>query len=253
VTTTSTTDQSETGHNADPVLDVAGVAFSYGKVQVLFGVDLQVRPHETVALAGTNGAGKSTLLRVISGLERLSAGSVQLDGNDVTRLSAEARVPAGIVQVVGGKATFGPLSVEENLRMAAYLYPRREVDAKIEQALTRFPILADRRRTLASELSGGQRQMLALAMGLLHEPRVLLIDELSLGLAPVVLQSVLEIVEGLKEAGQAMLIVEQTLAAIQSIADRAVFIEKGEVRFTGDVEHLLEEGTARAVFFGVGS
>ena len=167
-----------------PVLQVRNLDFAYGKVQVLFDVAFEVHRGEVLALLGTNGAGKSTILRVVSGLGVPTRGVVRLDGRTVTYADPELRAKAGIVLLSGGKATFGSLSVDENLRMAGFRYAKPDLDARIERALETFPQLRDRLREPASDLSGGQQQMLALAMALLHDPEILLIDELSLGLSP---------------------------------------------------------------------
>ena len=232
-------------------LQVRNLDFSYGSVQVLFDVNLDVHHGETVALLGTNGAGKSTLLRVISGLGVPSRGVVRLHGRTITYTDPELRARIGIVQLMGGNAVFGALSVEENLRMAAYLYDGGDARRRTESALGRFPILVERRKSAANDLSGGQQQMLALAMALVHEPEVLLIDELSLGLAPVTVQSLLEIVRELKQQGLTMIIVEQSLNVALAVADRAIFMEKGQVRFDGPAAELAERADlARAVFLG---
>jgi ABC-type branched-subunit amino acid transport system ATPase component len=234
-----------------PALEVRNLDFSYDKVQVLFDVDLDLRRGETLGLLGNNGAGKSTLLRVVSGLEKPQRGEVRLNGRTVTSTSPERRVRLGLVQLIGGGAIFAPLSIDENLRMAGFLYGRDELRQRTGRVLERFPMLGERRRTKAGDLSGGQQQMLALAMALMHDPEVLMIDELSLGLAPIVLQSVLEVVRELKAHGQTMIIVEQSLNVALSIADRAVFLEKGQVRFEGRAEELAgQDGLARAVFLG---
>ena len=169
-----------------PVLQLRNIDFSYGTVQVLFGVDLDVRRGETVALLGTNGAGKSTVLRVISGLGIPSRGIVRLNGQSVTLCSAETRVRWGIHQLPGGKAIFPPMSVGENLEMAGYEYRRDPAERRerLERSLEIFPELRDRLGDRAGDLSGGQQQMLGLAMMLMHDPEVVIIDELSLGLAP---------------------------------------------------------------------
>ena len=234
-----------------PAIQVRGLDFSYGSVQVLFGVDLEVQTGETVALLGTNGAGKSTLLRVISGLGVASRGVVRLDGRTITYADPELRARLGIVQLMGGNAVFPTLSVDENLRMAAYLYDGADLDRRVAGVLARFPELAERRTATAGDVSGGQQQMLALAMALVHEPRVLLIDELSLGLAPIMVQRLLATVQELKDQGQTMIIVEQSLNVALAVADRAVFMEKGEVRFDGPARELVErDDLARAVFLG---
>jgi ABC-type branched-subunit amino acid transport system ATPase component len=234
-----------------PAVQVRNLDFSYGPVQVLFDVNLDVAPGETLALLGTNGAGKSTLLRVISGLGVPSRGVVRLHGRTITFTEPELRSKIGIVQLMGGNATFASLSVDENLRMAGFLYSGRDLDRRVAAALARFPTLADRGSTPAGDLSGGQQQTLALAMALVHEPDVLLIDELSLGLAPIMVQELLGVVRSLKEQGMTMVIVEQSLNVALAIADRAVFMEKGAVRFDGPARELAERGDlARAVFLG---
>jgi ABC-type branched-subunit amino acid transport system ATPase component/sugar phosphate permease len=234
-----------------PVVQVRNLDFAYGKVQILFDVNFDVFEGETLALLGTNGAGKSTLLRVISGLGVPRRGVVRLRGRTVTYADAELRVRIGIVQLIGGGATFPALTVEENLRMGAYIFDKAEQDRRIADSLALFPVLEHRLDTRAAELSGGQQQMLALAMTLLHEPDVLIIDELSLGLAPFVVQEVLGIVRQLQEAGQTMIIVEQSLNVALGIADRAIFMEKGQIRFEGPAAELAaRDDLARAVFLG---
>jgi ABC-type branched-subunit amino acid transport system ATPase component/predicted MFS family arabinose efflux permease len=233
-----------------PVLQMVNIDFSYGPVQVLFDVGFEVQRGETVALLGTNGAGKSTILRVISGLEVPERGVVRLNGQNITYVTPEGRARLGIVQLPGGKGTFPSLTVGQNLATSARLHPG-DAGARIDRVLELFPELADRRRQLASSLSGGQQQMLALARVLIHEPEVLLIDELSLGLAPLVVERLLAVIDDLRAQGQTMLIVEQSLNVGLSIADRAIFLEKGQVRFEGAAGDLLERGDlVRAVFFG---
>ena len=211
-----------------PVLQVRNLDFSYGKVQVLFDIDFDVHEGETLALLGTNGAGKSTLLRVISGLGVPERGVVRLRGRTITYADPELRVQVGLVQLIGGGATFGPLTVRENLQMAAFLYDRKEQTRRIAKAVELFPMLEDRFDAAADDLSGGQQQMLALAMTMVHEPELLIIDELSLGLAPVVVQQVLEAVQRLREAGVTMIIVEQSLNV--ALADRRPGAVHGEGR-----------------------
>lgn len=238
-----------------PVLQVRNLDFSYGQVQVLFGVDVEVHEGEVLALLGTNGAGKSTLLKCVSGLALPDRGVVRLDGRTITFSHAETRVTRGIVQVPGGKAVFPTLTVAENLMAGAYQYvwDADRVEAQVDDVLELFPRLRERLEQPAGTLSGGEQQMLAIAKGLLLEPRILLLDELSLGLAPVVVQEILEVVERLRERGITMIVVEQSLNVALSIADRAVFMEKGQVRFEGPAAELLErDDLARAVFLGDG-
>ena len=243
-------DRVAAGDAGVPAIQVRNLDFSYGPVQILFDVNLDVHRGETLALLGTNGAGKSTLLRVISGLGVPSRGVVRLHGRTITYADPERRAAIGIVQLMGGNATFGALTVEENLRMAGFLH-HRDLDRRVAAALGRFPALAERRTAAARDLSGGQQQMLALAMALVHEPDVLIIDELSLGLAPIMVQELLGIVADLKAQGMTMVIVEQSLDVALSLADRAIFMEKGQVRFDGPARELAErDDLARAVFLG---
>ena len=236
------------------MLEVRDVEFSYGPLQVLFGVDLVVHSDERVALLGTNGAGKSTLLKIISGLETPSTGAVVFDGDDITRWSPEQRVRAGIVQMPGGRATFPTLSVAENLRIGGYTFRSdgARLSAAVDGVLDLFPALRERLRLPAGALSGGEQQMMAVARALVAQPRLLLIDELSLGLAPIVIAELLKVVEQLTSDGVTLLLVEQSLNVAMTVADRAYFMEKGEIRFEGATSELAErDDIARSVFFGV--
>ena len=234
-----------------PLLAARGIDFSYGTVQVLFDVDFAIDDGEIVALLGTNGAGKSTLLRVISGLALPQRGSVRLAGADITFVDAERRVGFGISEISGGKAVFGPLSVVENLRLFGYSLGRdaTRVDEGIEATFAAFPSLAGRKEQPAQTLSGGEQQMLALGKALILQPRVLCIDELSLGLAPVVVGGLLEMVRRINARGTAIVLVEQSVNVALSIAQRAYFMEKGEVRFSGSAADLIgRSDLLRAVF-----
>lgn len=236
-----------------PALQIRNLDFSYGTVQVLFDVNLEVRSGEVVALLGTNGAGKSTLLRAISGLGIPDRGVVRLNGQALTYVEAEVRFGVGVVQLRGGAGTFPDLSVIENLRTALLTsrLTSEMVEARVERVMARFAALKGSSGLLARNLSGGQQQMLALAMTLVQEPQVLLIDELSLGLAPVVVEELLGVVEQMKADGTTMVIVEQSLNIALAIADRVVFMEKGRVQFEGAASDLLErDDLVRAVFLG---
>lgn len=245
--------RAETDPEDIPAIQLAQVDFSYGQVQVLFDLGFEVRKHETLALLGTNGAGKSTALKVITGLAIPERGVVRLHGQTITFATPEQRAAMGLHMLPGGAGVWSDLSVRDNLLMGAYAYRKDpdDRDRRIEKVFDLFPDLAQRPKERAGNLSGGQQQMLALARVMLHEPEVLMIDELSLGLAPVVVQSLLETVEELKEQGQTMIIVEQSLNVALAIADRAVFLEKGQVRFEGPAQELAErDDLARAVFLG---
>jgi ABC-type branched-subunit amino acid transport system ATPase component len=236
-----------------PVLEAQGIDFSYGHQQILFGVNLSVDRGETLALLGTNGAGKSTLLRVISGLERPSAGRVVLDGKDIAGAPAERMASRGLVLVNGGRGVFPDMTVSDNLDMQAYSARRRvgEVARRRAAVLDVFPRLAERLRHAAGTLSGGEQQQLALAKALLLDPIILCIDELSLGLAPVVVQELLGTVRAINATGVAVVLVEQSLNIAVEMCHRAVFLEKGHVRFEGQTRALLEDDEiARAVFLG---
>ena len=234
-----------------PMLACKGIDFSYGKLQVLFDVDFTVDDGELVALLGVNGAGKSTLLKVISGIGLPSRGSVRFKGQDVTYLDAERRLRLGITQVPGGRAVFGPLSVVDNLRVYGHALGRNtgQLDRAIDRCFEAFPQLDGRRNQPASTLSGGEQQMLGLCKALILQPRLLLIDELSLGLAPVIVGRLLEMVRTINEAGTAVVIVEQSVNIALSIARHAYFMERGEIRFDGSSEELIgRDDLLRAVF-----
>jgi ABC-type branched-subunit amino acid transport system ATPase component len=233
------------------LLRVTDLDVAYGPVQVLFGVDLEVEQGEIVALLGTNGAGKSTLLKAVSGLLKPAGGRVEFDGEDITGLRADRTAAKGLLQMPGGKGVFPTLTVEENLRLGAWLL-RKDKDrlaAAQEQAVELFPVLQRRWGALAGELSGGEQQMLTLAQAFMNEPTLLMIDELSLGLAPAVVGELIEVVHRLHQAGTTIIVVEQSVNVALTLAHRAVFMEKGQVRFTGATADLLDRpDVLRSVF-----
>ena len=234
-----------------PMLSCKGIDFSYGQLQVLFDVNFTVDDGEMVALLGTNGAGKSTLLKVISGIGLPQSGNVRYRGQDITYLDAERRTRLGITQIPGGRAVFGPLTVMENLRSYGYSLgkERKNLDSLIDDCLVAFPRLAERRNSLASQLSGGEQQMLGLSKALIMKPRVLVIDELSLGLAPIIVGQLLEMVRRINATGTAVVLVEQSVNIALNLVDHAYFMEKGEMRFDGRAADLLErDDLLRAVF-----
>ena len=238
------------------LLTVAGVTASYGRNPVLFGVDLGVAEGAVQALLGTNGAGKSTVLKVVSGLLPPDEGRVTFEGQDITGLDPVSRLKRGIVLVPGGRGVFASLSVRANLRMAAWLHRRDRAgfDASMREVTELFPILAERADVLAGELSGGQQQMLAIAQGLLGRPKLLMIDELSLGLAPTVVASLVDVIRRINAGGTTVLIVEQSLNIATAMADEAVFMEKGQVRFSGRSSELSDrDDIVRAVFLSRGA
>jgi ABC-type branched-subunit amino acid transport system ATPase component len=236
-----------------PLLEVQDLAFSYGATQILFDVSLAVEAGEALALLGTNGAGKSTLLRVVCGLEAPSGGSIRLGGQDIAGVPAERLVDHGLLLIPGGRAVFTDMTVADNLHVQSLSAHRNKaaLAERRERVLEIFPALASRLGTSAGLLSGGEQQQLALAKALLLEPRLLCIDELSLGLAPVVVGELIAVVREINAAGVAVVVVEQSLNIAAQLCPRAVFLEKGRVRFEGRTADLLEDDQiARAVFFG---
>lgn len=235
------------------MLSIRGVDAGYSGVQVLFGVDFEVPPGEMVALLGTNGSGKSTLLKTVTGLLDPLGGVVAFEGRDITHADPVAAARLGIAQVPGGRGVFPTLNVAENLRIAGWLgrKDKGSLDAAVDQALDYFPLLRERLDTMAGSLSGGEQQMLSLAQAFIAKPKLLLIDELSLGLAPTVVKQLVGIVKAIHANGTTVVIVEQSVNVALQLAERAIFMEKGEVRFTGPTAELLERpDILRAVFLG---
>ena len=231
------------------MLRVEGLRARYGRIEVLHGIDLSVNSGEIVTVIGANGAGKTTLLRCLSGVHPAAGGSITFRGEQLAGVPAWRRVGRGLAQSPEGRQIFTTLTVEENLRLGAYLFADDRVDKDMGDAFAMFPILKEKRNLAAGGLSGGQQQMLALGKAIMLEPDLLLIDELSLGLAPIVVQRLLEIVERLKAQGTTMVLVEQSVNVALSVADRAVFMERGQVRFEGPARELLErDDLLRAVF-----
>lgn len=218
------------------------VDVSYDGAQVVFGVDLDVHEGEILSLLGTNGSGKSTLLRAICGLQPASNGAIFLDGVDITHAPTTLVAERGVVMVPGGHAVFPRLTVEENLRAAAWMYRRdkEHVNTRVAEVLDYFPILRERYHEVAGNMSGGEQQMLAISQAFLMKPRLLMIDELSLGLAPQVVEQLLGIIRRIHQQGTTIILVEQSVNIALSVAERAVFLEKGEIRFDGPARELLE-------------
>jgi branched-chain amino acid transport system ATP-binding protein len=240
-----------------PLLVCDDLDVAYGSVQVLFGVDLVVDAGEIVALLGTNGAGKSTLLRAVTGLTPPRSGSVHFDGDDITAAEPTTVAARGVSFMPGGRAIFPGLTVHENLELATWLHRSgggaTDPAAETETVLDLFPALRGRLDDRAALLSGGQQQMLALAQSLLTKPRLLLIDELSLGLAPVVVGELIGVVHRLRDEGVTVVVVEQSVNVALELADRAVFMEKGEVRYTGPAAEIVgRTDLLRSVFIGGG-
>lgn len=233
------------------MLRLEGIHAFYGPIHVLFGIDLEVADREIVALLGTNGAGKTTILRVISGVLTPSTGEVLLGDESIVGLRPADIVRLGVVQMPGGRGVFPGMTVAENLDMAGFLYGKDKVikNEAVARVYELFPNLKDRRRQVAGSMSGGEQQMLTLAKSFVMNPRLLLIDELSLGLAPKIVEQLLETVRRLNEQGVAVLLVDQRVDLALDVASRAYFIERGEIRFSGPSEELRgRDDLLRSVF-----
>ena len=237
--------------SANSLLSVEAVASSYGRIEALHKVSLTVEAGEIVSLVGGNGAGKTTLMRAISGVQPVSAGHILFEGEDITRLSPHARVDRGIAQVPEGRQIFGPLSIEDNLLLGSYRRNRRHVAAAVERIYAMFPILKERRRSLAAGLSGGQQQMLAIGRALMSDPKLLLLDEPSMGLAPILVDQILATVKSLRDDGMTVFLVEQNAFAALSIADRGYVIETGDIALSGAARELLADERVREAYLGV--
>ncbi|HUI16110.1 MAG TPA: ABC transporter ATP-binding protein [Alphaproteobacteria bacterium] len=233
------------------LLKIEGLESHYGRIPALDGIALEVLEGELVALVGANGAGKTTLLRTISGVRPASAGTIWFAGEDITRAPPARRVRLGIGQVPEGRHVFGPLSVEDNLRLGAYTRPRREAAMSLAEVYGRFPVLAERRAQPAGTLSGGQQQMLAIGRALMAKPRLLLLDEPSMGLAPLLVEEIFLAVQELKEMGTTIFLVEQNAYAALAIAERGYVMETGSIVLADSGRALLENERVRAAYLGL--
>jgi branched-chain amino acid transport system ATP-binding protein len=233
------------------LLDIQGLRSGYGRVEVLRGVDLQVRAGEIVALLGSNGAGKSTLNNTVSGLVPAWGGRVVFDGADLTGAHYRDVVRAGLIQVPEGRRIFPNLSVLENLELGAFARARQRRAANLERVFTTFPRLKERIAQKAGTMSGGEQQMLAIGRGLMAEPRLLILDEPSLGLSPLLVEQMFALVSRLHEEGLAVLLVEQNVGQSLEIADRAYVLENGAIRFEGRPDELLASDELRRAYLGL--
>jgi branched-chain amino acid transport system ATP-binding protein len=236
---------------SEALLEVRGLKSGYGRVEVLRGVDLQVHSGEIVALLGSNGAGKSTLNHTVCGLVPASAGQVRFGGEDITQASSRTIVQAGLILVPEGRKIFPNLSVRENLELGAYARARSNRSANFDKVLTTFPRLAERLAQLAGTMSGGEQQMLAIGRGLMAEPRLLILDEPSLGLSPLLVEELFSLIGTLHSQGLSILLVEQNVAQSLAIAQRAVVLENGSPRFAGTAAELLASDTLRQAYLGL--
>jgi branched-chain amino acid transport system ATP-binding protein len=234
------------------MLELTQVRAGYGRVEVLRGIDLRVAEGEIVTIIGANGAGKSTLLQAISGVVRIAGGTIDFRGERIDGLGVEAIVRKRLVQVPEGRRLFGPLSVEENLQLGAYSCRRQgsPLSKRLERVFTLFPRLEERLPQQAGTLSGGEQQMLAVARALMAEPRLLLLDEPSMGLAPIVVRDIFTSLRRLNEEGLALLLVEQDARIALSLAHRGLVMERGRIVLADRSQALLENPEVRAIYFG---
>jgi len=234
-----------------PLLELDRVSSGYGRSLALHEVSLNVGAGEIVALIGANGAGKSTLLNTVMGLLPLAAGDISFDGKSIAHLPTPAIVRAGLGQVPERRQLFGTMSIEENLRMGAYtVRDRAAVAAALDEQFERFPILRERRRQAASTLSGGEQQMVAIARAMMARPRLMLLDEPSLGLAPILVEQIMEQIVGLRQSGRTILLVEQNARAALGIADRGYVLENGRVALSGATAELLGSAAVQDAYLG---
>lgn len=233
------------------MLTVEGLRSRYGRIEVLHGIDLQVNSGEIVTVVGANGAGKTTLLRCLSGVQPVSGGTLTFRGEQITALPAWKRPARGLTQSPEGRQIFTNLTVEENLRLGAYAFADDRVDRDMEDAFQMFPILRDKRNLSAGGLSGGQQQMLAMARALMGRPSCLLLDEPSMGLAPIIVTQIFDTVRGLKDLGVTILLVEQNAFGALKIADRGYVMETGRITMEGPADMLIENPRIREAYLGI--
>ena len=233
------------------LLDVNGLRGGYGRVEVLHGVDLQVHAGEIVALLGSNGAGKTTLNAIVCGLVPASGGRVTFDGADLTNRHYRDIVKAGLIQVPEGRRIFPNLSVRENLELGAFARARERRAANLERVFATFPRLAERTTQKAGTMSGGEQQMLAIGRGLMAEPRLLILDEPSLGLSPLLVEELFALIQRLHAEGLSVLLVEQNVGQSLAIAQRAVVLENGSPRFAGTPAELLASSELKRAYLGL--
>ena len=233
------------------LLQVSALSSHYGRIQALHSVDLAVSPGQLVALVGANGAGKTTLLRAISGVQPISAGRIDFQQHDLSRTVASQRVRAGISQVPEGRQVFAPMSVADNLGLGGFTRDKAELAESLAAMYALFPILFQKRDLPAGTLSGGQQQMLAMARALMAKPQLLLLDEPSMGLAPLIVQDIFRLIQKLRDQGITILVVEQNARAALSIADQGYVLELGRIVMSGPGRVLLKDEKIRAAYLGM--
>ena len=233
------------------ILDVRDLVVNYGAIQALQGISFHVEEGEVVTLIGANGAGKSTTLRTISGLLHPSAGEIMYNGQSIVGMPADWIVKQGVVQVPEGRQIFAPLTVRENLEMGAYTRTdRAEIERSMQRVFASFPRMEERLSQLGGTLSGGEQQMLAMGRGLMAQPQLLLLDEPSMGLAPILVEEIFDIIGEINQQGVSILLVEQNAAMALSVADRAYVLETGRVVLEGLAQEVLENPEVQAAYLG---
>jgi branched-chain amino acid transport system ATP-binding protein len=237
-------------NGAAPLLRLHGVDTFYGEIHILQGVDLEVKDGELVCLLGGNASGKSTTLKTILGIVRPRAGSVEFAGEDVTERPTSYRIARGMAIVPENRRLFAPMTVQENLEMGAYLRGRDDLSDDFARVFDLFPVLKERRAQLAGTLSGGEQQMVAMARALMSRPRLMLMDEPSMGLAPILVERSFEIIQQVHEAGVAILVVEQNANVSLSIADRGYVLQTGRIVLADEANKLLEDENLRKAYLG---
>lgn len=235
----------------EALLKVRGLNAGYDAGPVLFGIELDVAPSELIALVGANGAGKSTLLGVLSGMVRATSGTITLSGEDVTNVRPEVLVRKGVAHVPQGRRLFGTMSVEKNLLLGAYMRRDREIRDDLARVLDHFPALKDKLSREAGTLSGGEQQMVAIGRGMMARPKLLMVDELSLGLAPNVVDRLVDVIQQINREGTALLLVEQDVLVALDVADRAYVLENGRVALSGDATDVKDDPGVRRAYLGL--
>ncbi len=236
--------------NRKPLLQVEDINVYYGAIHAIKGISFEVYPDEIVTLIGANGAGKSTTLNTIAGLLRPRTGRIVLEGKDLTTIPASRIVSQGMALCPEGRRIFQQMTVRENLEMGGYTRPKSEIPASLEEMFTRFPRLKEREKQIAGTLSGGEQQMLAMARALMSKPKLLMLDEPSMGLAPLLVEQIFDIIKELHQAGVTILLVEQNAQMALSIADRAYVLETGRIAMTGEASALLKNDDVRKAYLG---
>ena len=231
-------------------LRVENIHVYYGAIHAIRGVTFTVNEGEVVTLIGANGAGKSTILKTVSGLLRPKSGTISFDGTDITQIPPHKLVPMGLAHVPEGRRIFQQMTVEENLEMGAFTQPKGGIAMDLEKVFALFPRLKERRRQIAGTLSGGEQQMLAMGRALMSHPKLLMLDEPSMGLAPILVEQIFDIIRSLHRPGTTILLVEQNAQMALSVADRAYVLETGEITLTGTGDELIHSDAIRKAYLG---